>query len=241
LNSQQEAMNTKFIDQLKTKLQKGDNEDLFKNISGEDLVNLQRGMEKELRTNPNASVDDVVNKWTNKALNMAKAKTQLDTLKGDFGTFPVLFRSGVYRDKFANYQKIYEDAGNSEEYFNKLKGDFGFSPQGAASLAYRRSAKVKEYIDKTKSSSYNLKDPGAQSRKKAADIENLITSGDSLLAIARDFQERDPFFDQQEFFKELSDDQDNLPLNPRQRRELAEGVRGILPNWADILDRKSVV
>jgi hypothetical protein len=56
-----------------------------------------------------------------------------------------------------------------------------------------------------------------------------------FLAIVRRLSERDPYFDQQSFLDQISEDKDQLGLNERQRLELAEGAKGILPNWADLL------
>lgn len=228
-------LNDKFRTQLEQKLQKkGDA--VYKDIPGEMISNIERSMERELRANPNATVDDVVNKWSNKALNLAKAKTQLDKLSGSslFAT-PILLNKDSYRKKLNEYGDIYRAAGNSEEFYNTLQSNFTMSPQGAASLAYPRNQNVKKYVDSVRPSKmHDFTNYTSNSRKQAIDVEKLITSDDSLLAIARDLREKDPYFDQQAFFDQLSEDKEELGLNERQRRELAQDPQ-MLPSWGDVL------
>lgn len=236
LEATQKKLRDKFTDVLETKLQKK-GEEVYSSVSGEDIANIHRGMERDLASNPNASVDDVVNDWTNRALNLAKAKTQLNKLANTSNwAFPILTNKEGYRNKLAGYQDIYAKAGNLEEYWNTLKSDFGMSPQGAAKIAYPLSPGLKKYTDSVKPQSLN--DPSkyiANSKKKAIDIEKNLTSNDSLLALAWDFKQKDPSFDDTAFFKQLLDDQNDIPFNGRQKREIAEGHRGIIPNWADVL------
>lgn len=222
-----------FIKQLETKLQKTD-EGVYKDITGEMINNLKRGIARDLRTKPNASVRDVVNDWTDKALNLAKTKSQLDEL-ANRDLIDKITKQDQNLSKLKSYQKIFNETGNKEEFFNKLKSDFNLSPQGAASIAYPRNKSLSEYIKKIPTSKISdVNNFSANARKYAANIENLITADDSFLAIAREIRERTPFFDQRAFFDQLREDQDNLPLTARQKRELAEGESDILPNWGDI-------
>jgi len=80
LKEKQNEFEQRFDKVLETKLQKK-GEGVYKDITGEMLSNLRRGAEKELRTNPKATVDNVVNSWTNKALEMQKSlvKNQIET------------------------------------------------------------------------------------------------------------------------------------------------------------------
>lgn len=230
---QDEATN-KFDEILGTKLQKS-KEGVYSDITGEMKNNLIRGMERELRENPKASVNDVANKWSEKALDMAKTKTQLNKLAGTFGVSDILNKKAL-NNKLKEYQESFAKANNQEEYFNLLKSDFKMSPQGAASIAYPRNKGMKSYISGVKNpKSYDpsLADPNA--RKQAIEIEKLITANDSLLAIARDLREKVPFFDQTAFFEQLGNDKDQIGLTPRQQREIQEGVSNILPSWADLL------
>lgn len=236
LREQQAISHEKFDKQLETKLQKA-GPDVFKDIPGEMITNLKRGMDRDLRLNSNASIDDVVNKWTNLGLDLAKTNTQLDKLAKGSNSISMLLDKQAYRNKLKEYADIYKKAGNSEEYFNKLKTIFNMSPQGAASIAFERSKNVNNYIDKVRPSRPNdFANYGSNSKKYAIEIENAgLTSDDSLLAIARDLKQKDPYFDETAFFEQLSEDKDRLGLNFRQRREIAEGKQGILPTWGDIL------
>lgn len=246
LNAKSDQARQEFRRQLETKLQKG-GEGVFKDVTGEMLVNMERGMERDLRTHPNASFKDVANDWSNRALNVAKAKDQLSKLAQTTG-LETFFKGDQTLNKMRSYQEIFKKAGNSEEYYNILRknpdeGGFGLSPQGAAAVAFPETKKVKEYVNSfkpnnTKWSQWGpLPDPEkiqANSRKAAIDIEKFIDADDSILTIARSLLEKDPNFDQNVFFQQLNEDQDLLRLNDRQRRELAEGTRDILPTWGDV-------
>ncbi len=235
LKQQQSEAENKFTNLLETKLQKT-KEGVYSDITGEMLNNLKRSMNRELRTNPRATVEDVANKWSDKALELAKDKKLLQGLAdNDFTTLNVLTKKDATKRQLDNFAKTFKNAGNSEEYFNTLKSGFNFSPQGAASIAFPRSKNVKDYISKVKESRMStLENHSANSRKIASEIENLITSDDSLLAIVKDLRERDPFFDQYAFFQQLTEDRDTIRLNPRQIREL-EATPQDLPNWSDLL------
>lgn len=232
-------LNTELDSQLKTKLQaigKGE-EGLYKDLTGEMLNNLRRGAERDLRLNPNANIKDVANKWSNLALDLSKTNSLVDSLaKQDI--VDQITKGGDTLESLQNYQKIYGKAGNNEEYYNKLKSDFNLSPDNASWIAYPRSKKVQEYINSAKPSKERIpQDWEKNTRKYASNIESLITSGDSLLSIARELKFKDPFFDQNLFFKLLKEDQDNLALTPRQQRELGEAssaqTQRITPTWGD--------
>lgn len=223
-----------FTKQLETKLQKSGT-GVYGDITGEMLNNLKRGIAKDLRINPNATVRDIANKWSNKALDLSKTKTQLDTL-ANRDIFDKILKGPQTLDKLKSYQKIFSETGNQEEFFNLMKSDFGFSPRAAATVAYPMNKKSQEYINQTKPTSLY---PGtgnlANARKYAVDLENLITPNDSLLAISQALKKKHPSFNIQEFFNQLSEDVDNIGLTPRQKRELAEGPGNVTPNWADLL------
>lgn len=241
LKEKQENARQALRRHLETKLQKT-GEELFKDISGEMLINLERGMERDLRTNPKATFEDIANDWSNRALDLAKAKKQYDNLAATTG-FESLFKGDQTLKKLREYQDIFKKAGNSEEYYNLLKkgaspesSGFGLSSQGAASIAYPRNKNIKNYVSKFKPvGSPSLPAQENKARKTASEMEHLITADDSLLAIARDLNQIDPYFDQQAFFDQLSEDKDVIRLNDRQRRELAEGTQDILPTWGDVL------
>lgn len=230
LKQQQAEANNKLTTQLETKLQK-QGKDVFQDITGEMLVNIQRGMEKDLRTNPKATVDDVVNKWSNRALELAKAKTQVEALsKRDL--YDQVVRPEKTLNSLKAAQKIYAEAGNKEEFFNTLKSDFNMSPSGAALVAYPLEKRAQEYIN-TNVRKTRVGDSEKNSIKYANDLDKYLSSEDSLIAIARSLRQKDPFFDETTFFNQLRDDE-NIRLSPRQRREIINGVPDIFPNWGDI-------
>jgi hypothetical protein len=249
LQTRNKEAKAELTSQLEKKLQKtGTN--VYKDITGEMLNNIERGMARDLRLDPTASVESVANDWTNRALDLAKAKSAMNTLAKDtgIGTF---FTGDKTLKKLNEYADIFKKSGNSEELYNILqKGKstkdkdgnevdgpgFYMSPQGAASIAYPRSANVKKYLASYKVSGFSsIENQEKKARKAAAEIENLIDRDDSVLAIARDLKEKDPFFDEQSFFDQLSADKDDVGFSPRLRRELAEGHDDIAPSWGDLL------
>lgn len=235
LKDVQDAVDNRFTQQLETKLEKS-GKDVFQDITGENLVNLKRGLEKELRDNPNLSVDDVVNKWTNKALDFARAKSEIKTLSSR-DIYDRVLRPTQTFEKLKSYQKIYRDSNNLEEFYNLLKtssdnGGFDLSPQVASQITYPRSEGVRKYISTRR---IPLSNPIGESGKIAAELfnKNIIRPEDSLLAIAKDLREKGPF-DQNAFFKYIRDNQDELGLTGRQKRELGVGEGDKFPTWGDL-------
>lgn len=230
----QEQLNKKFDDFLQTKLQK-DEKGVFQDITGENLVNMRRGMERDLRADPKATIDDVADLWSKKALDLAKTKSDLRGLKESSKfAIPLLMNKEENRKKLDQYAKAFSESGNSEEYYNTLKSDFKMSPEAAAYIAYPRSPRTQNYINKRKNQLTNDEKSSENSRKAAIDLENLITSNDSLLALAWDLRYKDPNFKVNDFINQLREDQDLIGLNQRQKRELATGF-SLLPNWSDLL------
>lgn len=226
----QEQATDKFKNFLETKLQK-QGEGVFKDITGENLINLQRGMERDLRLNPKASIDDVADRWSTKALDLAKTKSQLKT----FAERPLLEKINPLLktetiNSLKSYGKKFAETGNSEEFFNLLKSDFDMSPQGAALIAYPRSKGVNSFVDTVKNSPLSQSDE--TSRKYAEKIKKMVNSDDSFLAIARELQNKDQYFNSTAFFHELGMDQDNF--SSRQKDEISQGANSRAVSWGDI-------
>lgn len=222
--------------QLETKLQKEGN-DIYKDITGENKVRLQRLIERDLKENPDKSLSDIVNTRTNQMVEFARAKGNLNTLASrDF--FDKIVKQGQTLDKLKQYSKIYREVGAEQEFFDFLKTKEGtetvkkgmsMSPQGAALVAFPLSKSVSGYIDKI-----NTKLGSINSSKYAIDLGDKLTNSDSLLSIAKTLRDKLPTFSQREFFNQLREDQDNLRLNSRQKNELAEGEGDAIPDWGDI-------
>ena len=192
-------------------------------------------MIRDLIENPNSDIDNVANDWSERLYRTAIAKGKLKTL-GSTSGWENFLKGNEPTKKLSEYRDIFKKSGNLEEFRNILQGpEFGMSSQGSASIAYPPSKQISEYISKVKGSL--TPDSSEQKARKAAlDIEKLrISPDDSVLSIARALTEKDPFFNQQAFFDQLSEDKDSIGLNERQRLELAEGTRNILPNWGDLL------
>jgi hypothetical protein len=227
------VIHQEFKNQLEEKLQKkGDA--VLQDLTGENLSALKRGMERDLRLHPEKSVPQAAHEWSDKALNLAKAKSQFQGLSSGYGNFT---EPSETLKKLEGYQKIYSETGNDEEYWNELQSNWGFSPQGSAYIAYPRSDKVKGYLnDFSKNVKYvsNYKDVEGNSRKYASEIEDVITPKDSILAIAKEMKIRDPYFSEDDFFNQLREDK--FGLNERQKREVTQGrATGLMPTaWRDL-------
>ena len=145
--------NTEFTNLLQKKLQKS-GEGIYKDITGKNLAEMERGLERDLRLNPNSSYKDVAHDWSDRAFELAKAKTQLKK-EGATTGLESFGNGGESLKKLKEYSDIFKRSGNSEELFyilqqNKTnpildadgkevvpKGEgFGLSPQGSAEIAY---------------------------------------------------------------------------------------------------------
>ena len=233
----QDRLRDKFKGLLELKLQK-EGKEVFGDISGPMQNNIIRGMERDIVEHPNRSEDDVVNTWTERALDLAKANTQLKA-KGAQSIFatPILLNKEGYRKDLEQLGEIYKRAGNSEEFYNQLQELFGMSPIGAASIAYARNKNIKSYISNISPASFQATpDPEKNTKKgrsRAVEIERLITPQDSILGIVRDLMEKDPYFDKTAFVSQLIEDQDQIGLTERQRRELGNAGQ-FSSSWGDL-------
>lgn len=223
-----------LINQLELKTQKkGDK--LLGDLTGEMINNLERGLQRDLRLKPNSTLSDVANDWSNRGLELAKTKKQVETLMKTTGVESILKGDEIEKD-LKTYADIFKRSGNSEEYQKMLTSKLGMSPQGAASIAYPLSKGLKSYIKSYRPiPSYNPEDFAKASKKAAIEVMKNLTPEDSLQAIAAAFNEKGEF-DQRSFFDQLREDSDDLPLTDRQRRELAVGAKkNILFKWGDFL------
>ncbi len=229
-----------FTKQLETRLQKT-NEGVYKDITGDMLADLKRAMSRAVIENPNASVEDIAEDFSKRALRLAKTKKEVEGL-GETTGWESIFTGDKVLTKLNAYQKIFEDAGNQLEYFNILKSQFGLSPQGAAVIAYPPKAGTKKYISSYKPNSTiesayaTVPDAGkmeSSAKKAALDVSKVLDDNDSILAIARLLSEKDPYFDQRTFFKELSNNP-SIRLNSRQIDETGKGEKDWFPTWGDV-------
>jgi hypothetical protein len=228
---------------IKTRLQKS-GENIFSEISGDALKNMTRAAERDLVSNKNATEKDVVEKWSRKALEIARAQGKLNTLADTTGVESI-FKGDSTLKALNEYSDIYKEADNSYEYQEILKNKFNLSPLKASSIAFKPTKNVEDYISSFKPASprYALggelppksQDAAKNARKAAIEIENKITPNDSILSIVANLSKKDPYFDSASFFDQLSEDKNFIGLNDRQRQELAERVPRWKPTWGDIL------
>lgn len=219
---------------LEKKLQKtGD--DQYKDVEGKMMLNAERGMIRDLIQNPKADIDNVANDWSERLYQTAIAKGDLKRLGTTTG-IENFWKGAETEKRLKEYQNIFKRSGNLEEFQNILKGpEFGMSDQGSAFVAYPPSEKVNKFLKSYKPSILNTSKKYQEATKLAMDLEDLIGPDDSIQSIMRAVSAKDPFFDQQSFLDQLSEDKDRIGLNERQRRELGQGKKNLIPNWADML------
>ncbi len=232
LEKVQNEVNSEIDSQLRKKLHIPKNEEIFSKLPGETQNRIERGVSQDLRKNPQGNVKDIVNTWTDRALQNEKQKTQLKAL-AHRPWDEYIFKRGENLEKLKTIGKSFRDFGNSEEYYNSLKSDFGLSPEGAASIAYDLSKPSNAYISKIKLS--NAENANDNTIKYAAELEDYLTKNDSILSIAKHIREKDSFFDIKTFLSEVRKSQDKLGLTPQQKAEINDpGIADIFPNWGDI-------
>lgn len=239
LRDTQDRIRNKLQDSLSLKLKNKKGEDISGTISGEMQNNLIRGMERDLAEHPNKSEDDVVNAWSQKALDLAKSKTQLiGRSERSNWALPILLDKDRYRREIEADGEAYRKAGNAEEFYNDLQTHYGFSPIASAYLAYPPSKNVKSYVNQQKepviSSAGFPPSPEKSAMKAAIDIAKVITPDDSILSIAKELKYKNPWFDTATFFQQLQDNADEIGLTARQKRELGQSGQ-LVGNWADFL------
>src|ERR1700722_4340775 len=234
----QEAQNTvkgKFRDLLAQKLgvTGADKEEkIFSKLPGEYIAKMEQGMERDLRTNLEATPDSVAQDWSQRAVELDKARTkflQKTSTKGisEFGKGNQLYNS------LTQYSKIYADAANSDQYYDELIAYMDASPLGAAHLAYKESPSLKSGIEKLSVGNFKgikgIEKRGDLARRAADQVEKFIKPEDSILSAAYALRKKFPNFDMEAFFEQLGND--GFGANDRQRREVAEGASDILPFW----------
>jgi len=232
-NIQSEA-NEAIDAQLRKKLHIPKDKEIYEGnkITGETVNRIERGVSRDLRKNPNANVNDLVNTWTDRALENDKQKSQLDKLAARDWSEKLSKRSENL-EKLKSISKSFKDFGNSQEYYNTLQSQFGVSPEGAASIAYPLSKYANNYISKIgPSQADNFYE---NTIKYAEDLGDYLTRDDSILSIAKNIKERDPFFDIKTFLSEIRSNQEDLGLKGQQKLEINErGIQDVFPNWGDI-------
>ncbi len=247
LKTIRDASHKELNDKINQKLQKS-GEGVYSDLSGNYISKLEREMERDLRLNPRASVADVAEKYSNKALRVAKNKTKAVKLLRTTG-IENFWKDNSEINKLIDRGEIMREEGAEDDFYELLQSEGKLTPQGAAQYAYKPTDKVAKYISNFKKPSLfpvgrtNF-GPGSDkitadeaSRKIALEVLPLMQDKDSILAIAREMSIKYNDFDQTAFFEEIKENKDQLK-NTRQRDEIAEGAKDITPSWGDFLMTK---
>lgn len=237
-----------FDKELQTVFQTDEN-GIFKDISGDNLLKLYDGLERDIRANPKVSKDKIIKNWREKAQEFARAKKSLQEF-ANAGLVNKMFNVRDNSRSLDSFQKIYRDSNQLQEFYNVLRSEdlppdiiegkevpsgfkgFGMSNQGAAYKAFPRSEDVKKVYPKLKKS--NAFNRYENSYSAAEKIAPFLKKDDSILAIMKDLSLQDPLFDQAGFLKYLSENQDNLPLTKQQQREISMPIQAENKSWGDI-------
>ena len=221
---------SEFDRQLSVKLQKT-GADTYADLPGEMQLSLKRGMINDLISNKNLNEESAANKWSEIGLNNAKALKELETLSHH----SYFEKPSTILQKLKTIQKPFAKAGNKESYEKYLTSTFDFSPQRSAQIAYPYTDKISNFIDSTKRTrGYIPGEMDRESRKRAIEVQKLITSEDSILAIARGIKDKDPYFDEKSFFDQIRENIDALPFTPKQILDMGIAESSPIPKWADL-------
>lgn len=224
--------------ELRNLLQVGDQtkekDPLHDQLSGDFVKKLQQELEREIRLDPNTSLGDAVSRASKRGLEMAKTKTELKGMISDAGFFS-FFRGDNNKNRLQQFSKQFKEQGNSEELQSLLQADMNMSKEGAARVAFPPSKEVQNIIYNYKDSKAGAFYRDAPSRRLADEISEKISGDDSLLSIAYELSDKFPWFNKESFLDEITQKQDKLSLNPRQKDELNKGKGDVFPNWGDLL------
>lgn len=226
----------KFDKQLATRLQK-QGPDTFKDISGNEQLNIKKMARNAVATGK-MTPDQAAEVYTKKALDIAKDKSQVNTIANKSVFDKVL--PGQKEDNLKsliNIGKNFRDLNMQEDYADLLgsskdQGGLGISKGARALIAYERSEPVKKLIKETK-----IQNKNDYITDTLNFTENLIKSmgpNDSVLAIGKLMKEKHPRFNQDAYFDYLRDNQDRLGLTARMKREVSQGKLDWASDWADI-------
>ena len=227
---------SEFDKQLRTKLQLSPGDkgavELAGQIPGTALNGLKREMERWLRLNPNKTIKDAADEFSNRGLDLAKTITKFNKDAEISGPEDII-RGAAILDRLRSYQKIFDETGNRDEFKSMLVEKFGLSQPRAASIAFPLTKDIKSYVNSFSPfvKGKPLENSQSNSRRAAIELEDKIGPNDSVLAIANALSEKYPYFDGDAFFEQLDEDSDRL--NRRQILELTERTGKILPTWGD--------
>jgi len=232
LKKTQEDVNEEIEAQLRRKLQVPKDKEIWDKLSGESHNRIERGVSRDLRKNPKANVKDLVNTWTDRALQNDKVKNEIKKI-ANRDLNEKIFKAPENLSKLKSHGKSFKEFGNSEEYYNILQSDLDASPEGAASIAYEPSDIAQKYISKIKPS--NANNYYENTLKYANDLPSYLTRNDSVLSLAAKIKEKDPFFDIKTFLEEVRTIEDEVALTGPQKLQLnTRGTGEFFPNWGDI-------
>lgn len=206
-------------------------------VPGEVQNREMKRMEKELKRNPNTTMEKEADKAARRSLHFIETG---DTVKAiaNQGMFDA--DNSVRLKKLKEAGKTYGDYGYQKTYYQNLQktkndGGLDLSPGKAASIAYPVSDKLDSVINAIPKQggkhSINAENREKQARSVAIKVQDALTKDQSLLAIMEKIKSKDRFFDENSFWDEMG--QNREILSPEQLTELSTNRRGLVPTWGD--------
>lgn len=231
LEQTQEKLNTEFYNQLENKLEATDKKGVYKDISGANIEAVKKIMAQELATDPNATIKGLGYDYSEKLLELSRAKNRFKTIqKTDFLDSLNPSKKKDKFDQLNSFSRIYKDTGNSSEFHDKLISQLGMSPHGADFIAYPPNDQIKSYAKNIKPS--NLDNRVENGTKYAKEVAKNLKEEDSISSILFHLRQKDPFFNQNSFMNYFRDNP-SLLKNKRQETETATGEMNVNPSWGD--------
>jgi hypothetical protein len=230
-----EDIHDEFIKRLELLTHKKE-DDLFSDITGEMQNNFLRTVERDLASNPNATLEDVVEKRAQQVLNIVKSKNKIKDL-GDRSLIDALdpWNKKKTLKQLLSVAGTFNAVGDNEELFEILKkkgeGNFAFSPSRAAWVSYPRSKQVSQFTNNVKTKL--VQDHIKNAKYYASQIGKLIQPEDHVLSIAQELSNKDAFFDREVFLDELERNQDEIGLTDKQKLGFQDR-RDNSSDWGDL-------
>lgn len=202
---------SEYNKELEKHLQKS-GPDTFSDIPGDLQSDMLRTIDRNIKANPNLSVNDAVKNGVNQLLQFSKAKNNLNDLATKpFTNFATPEKRSSNLSRLNTYSKIYDELNRNDEYYNKLKSHtspsqkdengnivrpnnigFGLSPQNSANIAYpvKNVEGLKEYIDTIKPEDINVRK--SRVKENQGPFETLSKKSIGYAINAEKFLSKDP-------------------------------------------------
>lgn len=204
---------------------------VYDDIIGEKLAQAQDEIEEALAQNPDLPVNKLIRDKSKDLLELAKATNEFKQTARGRWTGETIAKPEEFRKNFKRFQKIFEKEGMLDHFQKLLQSEYNMDSNTAAYFAYPSRKEIRETIDNLKPFSGRLTESTKiYAQNIAKELSKKIKPSDNLVAIAGDLKTRNKYFDSDEFLDYFEESED-IPLTPRQRRQLADRTLDWI-NWS---------